>query len=539
MNQHTLLFRHGQSGRVYANKSLEERLTGKFYTPIALSNSLAKSIIPLLPTGNGLSLIDPFCGDGRLIVSFLGTARQHLVNRPISVTLWDCDNSAVSTARNRVADCGRDLGLKISIDTKVGDSFKIAAHHIGKFDVCLTNPPWETLKPDRREIEHIGRSAGNDLIGQLRKADEFLTETYPTSQPLRKFSGWGTNLARVGTEVAARLLRDGGACGVVTPASLFGDQNSERLRRWLFDLLCITNISFFPAEARLFDRVDQSVSVFCGRKGKPTRKFVLQIHGADSQLVELGALSMTKLTLHSNLAIPFQLGLRGMDVTAELGHLPQLKDLEDAPTQRRLWVGREIDETGHQNFMTDSGEVMFVKGRMIGRYEILQSPTQFITSTGPKIPSSVHHQRIAWRDVSRSTQKRRIQAAIIPPKWVAGNSLHVAFFPRGNDRRLRSLLALMNSVIFEVQARGLLTTSHVSLGAIRNIRIPKLDLDDKTLELLCIARINGDLSIETILEIYVAKLYGFTRDRFSLTLELFPKLSSLEKDNLLSRELWD
>ena len=64
---------------------------------------------------------------------------------------------------------------------------------------------------------------------------------------------------------------------------------------------------------------------------------------------------------------------------------------------------------------------------------------------------------------------------IIPAGWVAGNSLHVAYYRDGDPVRLRALYAVLSSLVFEFQVRCRLATGHMSLGIVRSSRVPTLN----------------------------------------------------------------
>jgi Alw26I/Eco31I/Esp3I family type II restriction m6 adenine DNA methyltransferase len=524
---------------VYANKTLRERLNGKFYTPPPIGDELSGILADLLDDRCEVSMIDPFCGDGRLIVALLEQAKGRLIDCSLMISLWDNDLQALQNAEQAVRQATTRLGLSASIEAVHGNTFQLAKNSVGAFDVCITNPPWEAVKPDRRELDNLSSDIRKKVINNLRSTDEYLANEYPISQPTRKFSGWGTNLARVGTELAAKLVRPNGVLGVVCPASLFGDQTSEPLRAWLFDHSRIVSVAFYPAEAKLFDKVDQSIIYFVAQVGPKTSSFKLNLYDGQGRLKECGELEIGAIRARTTLTIPFQIGLKGMEITSRFSGLPAFGDVE-GHSAASLWAGREIDETNRNRFLAEDGEHAFVKGRNVGRFKIVEQPTHFIAKGGFNIPKGVAERRLVWRDVSRPNQKRRIHAVIIPPGWVAGNSLHVAYFRDGNEQRLLILLGLMNSLVFEVQMRGIATTSHASLGAIRNVRLPELAISKSTSRIaeLCKLRLDGDESAEVPLEVSCAKAYGLSRDEFATTIELFPKLTTIEKETLLSPTHW-
>lgn len=76
---HVRILRANQRGEsAYSGKTPEERLTGRFYTPEFIYDILYKQLLPLVVVRSELNVIDPFCGDGRLIASFLHEARKQL-----------------------------------------------------------------------------------------------------------------------------------------------------------------------------------------------------------------------------------------------------------------------------------------------------------------------------------------------------------------------------------------------------------------------------------------------------------------------------
>src|SRR5437763_15465544 len=74
-----------------AGKTLQVRTTGKFYTPEVITTELIQQVLSVFPSrsGSGLRVVDPFCGDGRLVVQFirkLSGDRKH-INWELEI--WD------------------------------------------------------------------------------------------------------------------------------------------------------------------------------------------------------------------------------------------------------------------------------------------------------------------------------------------------------------------------------------------------------------------------------------------------------------------
>ncbi|MCY7899540.1 Alw26I/Eco31I/Esp3I family type II restriction adenine-specific DNA-methyltransferase [Bacillus inaquosorum] len=524
------------------NKKLDwlQKSKGQFYTHNFIGEKLVISIVDNIRFDEGkkeISIIDPFCGDGRLICSLL--KRFHMVNKYksaiLKISYWDIDSDAVKLAGLNIQNEANKLGLNVLLEGKVCDTFLHAENYTNYYDICVTNPPWLILKPDKKEKDSLSKEEQIEYVEALKNFDDFLSRFYPLSLPSKKYGGWGTNLARCGTEVALRLISNKGICGIVSPASLIGDQVSINLREWIFNNFYAHNISYYVAEAKLFGKVDQaSITLILSPKSdNDNNEIIPSLFQYDKYLNE----KSYKLDIDNwafiksqNYVIPVQFGIQLLNMNKLFAPLPTVGDLEK---KKVLWLGREIDETRIDEKLVDEGEYRFIKGKMIVRYNLVDGSKLFVdTNKVKKIPKSVDYYRLIWRDVSRATQKRRLIATIIPPTYITGNSLHVAYFIDNNIKKLRALLAIMNSLVFEVQVRTLSSTNHVSLGVIRETRLPKLT--DKDIEELSqLVDSYEGVESEINLEIKVAQLYGLSYRDFSFILSLFEKISAEEKEKML------
>jgi Alw26I/Eco31I/Esp3I family type II restriction m6 adenine DNA methyltransferase len=527
-------------------KSLISRATGRFYTHELVGKHLVNSLLSVFKNNTipEINIIDPFCGDGRLIVWLIQGFAENELRRyqRINVTLWDCDENALKRAKNHVGQVANKFRLKIYIKAIKANTFILAQQHLGQYHIVITNPPWEILKPDQRELKNLNSNDKLKYIEGLRELDEILMALYPISKPRLKFSGWGTNLARCGTEVALRITSSNGVCGLVSPASLLADQSSEQLRSWIFSNYTIHDLAYYPSEARLFDYVDQPSITLVATPGhvrelSPT----LVIYNKEQKIRSKRVFHINSKQLkESGFVIPIQFGPDIIKLFLKWRKFPTLADLEKDDLHG-FWAGRELDETGYKRFLADDGDYLFIKGRMIKRFGVIEEPTKFVKRGGPRIPVSANYWRLVWRDVSRPSQKRRLQGMLIPPGWVCGNSLNVAYFKNDDFDRLKALLAIFSSLIFEIQVRAYLSTSHISLGSVRKVKIPPInnkllikilaDLTDQCL-------LGQDKSL-TDLEVCVAKLYNLSRNEFKLLLSGFDKLEEEEISELLSSPAWD
>jgi len=519
----------GQSAVVVSGKALVARVNGRFYTPEFLGERLADLLIREVPTfaRKKVRIIDPFCGDGRLIVAFLCLAASSPKFEAANffVYLWDNDSTAVLLARERVEACAKKLMLHLKIQAESRDTFLREGGE--EYDLLLTNPPWEALKPDRRELGQLTPEERATYVAALRSYDEQLARLLPESQPVKKFSGWGTNLSRCGLEFSIRLLSPSGWCGIILPSSLFSDQVSARFRRWLLNAAALRRLLTYPAEARLFEGVDQTCAAVIFER-TPTAEFTPLISRFDAKraLICENRLELSRPELEQlGYAIPLDLAAEEIGLLLRLAHLPRVNDL-CGKESHALWLGREWDETGYQKFTASEGTVPFVKGRTVLRYAVLSSFKEFVSDPTRQIPVSVAQTRLAWRDVSRRTQVRRMIATLVPPGCVTGNSLHVAYFKDGDTDKLHALLAIFNSLTFEFQLRSKLGTGHVSLGSVREVRVPGFDNPSMVTTLSSLTRrvLKCEAAAEAAVEAAVARAYGLTREDLSMQLRFFERL---------------
>jgi Alw26I/Eco31I/Esp3I family type II restriction m6 adenine DNA methyltransferase len=501
-------------------KNLEQRLTGRFYTHPRIGRAMAIDIAGRLKLSEELKIVDPFCGDGRLLCWLVEALHEQgkLPSRSLQVSAWDCDPLAVEVAKKSLLKKIESLGISIAnVDIQTIDSFEYALKNLESFDVCITNPPWETIKPDSREIAELDEETKAAYVSLLKEKVFRLEKAYPHSKPTRKFSGWGANLARCGIEASVRLTAPRGYFAIVAPATILGDQISAPLRSWLFSQNSVDAIHHYPAEARLFEGVDQSAVFFVGHRNKELQeKSTLEViqHFEKEQDAQPPVLTLSMAYLEENhYAIGFGSSPEIARAMSYLNELPKLGDYENG-AEGLFKLGRELDETGIASKLAETGTYRFAKGRQITRYSQVGGEAAFLkeTITPPQF-TDLH--RLVWRDVARQTSARRVIATIVPPGVVTGNSLNVLTPKKASYEHLLAILGVFNSVIFEAQVRASISTNHLSVGAIRRIRVPDLSSElyiDRISKLVEMQMHKPSDSISARIDVEVAQWYGLSDD---------------------------
>lgn len=528
-----------------ADSGLSEELlvkfSGKYYTHeqlarIAIKNFLAEFDKNTLMS-DSINIADPFGGDGRLVTWFIEEwSELNLPNVKWNIYIWDINEIGLIEAEARLKNLNKK-NLQLSVIPT--DSFLYAQEFTNYFDFVITNPPWELLKPDSRELKNLNNEDRERYIKALNEYDYTLEKIYPDSQPEKKFAGWGTNLSRVGLDVTYAITKENGRALIVLPASFFADGQSKRIRTKIFESTQIANVSFYPAEAKLFGKADVDSATMSFQKMNRTDNFFV-VNKYDKSL----KLNFSdKLGFHQicdkegDYKIPINGGIKGIKILTKISKLyPQWGVIEQMQIDG-LWAGREIDETRIKEHLSEDGTGnKFIKGKMIDRFQIKEQPTHYYTKKLAKIPKSISFERIVWRDVSRTSQKRRIIATKIPANFIAGNSLGVCYFSDGDQNALKILLGIMNSLCFEFQLKNHLATGHVSLAAIRKVCIPERSLFSEFSKMIDIVDeiLNNQPDKELLLEAYVAKnVYKLSKEELIIVVDSFEKMTKEEKTRLL------
>lgn len=528
-----------KSKELFAPEFLK-KATGAFYTHSSVCDRVISTLKNgiISSTNTTINLIDPFAGDGRLVLKLIKSLPKNI---QWNVELWDINDEGLDIAKCGIHSLVKD-GYTISFELRLGDAFEIGINYYGIFDVVITNPPWENLKPDSRELGKLSTEQKQTYTKKLKEFDAFLAAQYPVSQPRRKFAGWGTNLSRVGLELCNKLVSPKGQVGIVMPASLLADFQSSSLRVKLFTQFEISNIDYYPSEARLFDNADvNSISLVYKKNSVEKQSISLSIFDQNFNVKEESNFAITLDEFESvNFVLPVSNGTSTIPLFFKLMALyPKWSELEGRFIDQ-IWCGREVDETNLKTYLspTDKGLPLFVKGKMIGRFRLTEELSSYYNKEGWMPPKSTDHVRIAWRDVARESQKRRVIATIIPEGTVCGNSTNVVCFNKKNNKVLKVFLAVMNSYCFEFLLRTFLTTGHVSLSAIRNIPMPPLkELENHT----CLTSKvedtkNCDATAMTYIEAYVAKrIFNLSQIEFCAILKSFQKVGDIEKEELLKQ----
>jgi hypothetical protein len=313
----------------------------------------------------------------------------------------------------------------------------------------------------------------------------------------------------------------GGRIGVVLPRSAFCGKGSEAFRKHVLahggveDLTMILNnrLWFFETHPQY------TVALATISKAKPGTKAMLALRGpfAGLRQFEEGTKKAPArfavsdvLSWTDTAAFPLLPTEESLEVFVQLRKSLRL-DLDDG-TSWRVRPHRELDASNDKHVMDFSrerpkafwpvfkGESFDIWENDTGRYyawadpEVVTQHLQAKRERGHRNSKSVfsefpvewirkksilpcYHARIAFRDVSRSTDSRTVRAALVPPKVVITHKGPYLLWPRGDEEDQAYFLGTLSSIPLDWFTRRFVET-HLTFHVLNGFPIPRPSRDN-------------------------------------------------------------
>ena len=402
----------------------------------------------------------------------------------------------------------------------------------GGFDAIITNPPWETFKPNAREFftEYSDLVSKKKMdIKEFEKKQKELLEDPEIAQAWSKYQskfpyvnsyyrsaeqylnqislvngkkqGTDINLYKLFIEQCFNLLRSAGECGIVIPSSIYTDLGAKKLREMLFEQTQITGLFGFENRKTIFEGVHRSFKfvVLTFTKDGITQQFPAAFMRLDVN--ELANFPKPE-NIHLDIGLIKKLSpdsLSIMEFKSERDILIAKKMLE-FPLLGEKIEGKWYVDLHREFHMTDDSHLFhkeYVKG-MLPLYEgkmIHQFIHQFATArywidetearkallgkkgndTGQKLDYQSY--RLAYRSIASSTNERSLINTIIPGNSFAGNSLNLSV-PFDDNKLLIVICAFLNSFCVDFALRQKVS-ANINMFYIYQLPVPRLQQGDK------------------------------------------------------------
>jgi hypothetical protein len=383
------------------------------------------------------------------------------------------------------------------------------------FHAVLGNPPWDVVHyqtreflarfdprimdaPTRRERRVIEQQLMRDP--QINREFERYRTAFMERKRLcdRMFAKSGSSgsidMFQVFTERMLDCLDHEGSVGLIVPSSFHANEGTASLRRRLLDETQIEYCFTFENRKKLFDiHGRQKFCLLVARRSGPTRSFRCAFY--------LDALA--------RLSDPDKIMIYDREFIAATGGgceaLLELRGKADFRLARHLFMGRSDMRTwmkthhvrfGREAHMTDDSHrftpiaslgdataLPLHEGKTFHRYtDRWKAPPRYAIhpeaiADKPDWLRASNHYRLAFREISRSTDERTMIAAIIPPGFLFGHkgTCEKAPWARPNATAL-ILCAIFNSFTFDWCVRQKIAAS-VSLFMLNGCPAPLLSGD--------------------------------------------------------------
>lgn len=360
----------------------------------------------------------------------------------------------------------------------------------------LRSLPQNELERERNEL----REARPDLAAQL---DAEVLEMAKVRRALTSgaYPGMGTGDPDLYKAFAWRFwnlaVTDGGRIGVVLPRSAFSAKGSELFRKTLFTDAANVDLTMTLNRAGwVFDEAEHryTIGLVAIERGAPEGK-TIGLRGPFSSLAAFD-LGRTKqpakfsgaeiLSWNDSASLPLLPNENSIGVFTQLRRSPRL-DLNDGTSWRARPDG-ELHATAQKPLMDFANEPPancwpVFKGESFDLWSPDRGPKTYYAWAVPEIVNEwlfqkrlrstrgsahsefnleirhnidtlpCHRPRIAFRDVSRSTDSRTIRAALLPPEIFVTNKGPYLLWPRGDERDQAYLLGVLCSYALDWYAR--------------------------------------------------------------------------------------
>ncbi len=411
-----------------------------------------------------------------------------------------------------------------------GYEFNETFSNKGGFDIIITNPPWETFKPQAKEFFEVYSdivSKNKMLIKEFEKEQARLLKNPEIRSAMMEYysrfphvsayfrsapeyanqismvngkkAGTDINLYKLFTERCYRLLRNDGLCGIVIPSGIYTDLGTKQLREMLFTQCRVTGLFCFENSKGIFEGVHRSFKfvTLTFEKGGCTESFPTAFMRHDvEELAEFprhGALPIAVETIRrlspDSLSVTEFRDPLDFRIAEKMIRFPRLG--EEVPGKWRLVLGNEFHMTNDSHlFRTEPGpgRLPLYEGKMIHQFTHTWGQPKYwvdeaegraallgrTPDTGQKL--DYQRYRLAYRSVASSTNERTIIAGILPVNVFFGHSLN-AMEDNANELEALYCMTCLNSFVVDYAIRQTVS-ANLTMFFLYQLPVPRLTKDD-------------------------------------------------------------
>lgn len=398
------------------------------------------------------------------------------------------------------------------------------------FDAVVGNPPWEEVTVEELSVYAMASPGLNSLpqeerelaVAELDDRDPAIRRRVAAEQERARAerralasgdyvgSPGDPDLYKYFCQRYRRLLRAGGAFGVVLPRSAFNTKGSERFRKWLYEEMTVRRVDILLNKGRwAFDMEPRYfVALVAAENAPPPEGHAVEMAGiADSDEAwkkqaaskghavaasAFGPGHQTPVAESQEEADLLERVRRGSRFPFGSGNrwwcfpVPELHETNDArlwrgkTSGRLLWKGASFDQyaphgTHARRCPSSRALLKKIHKPSPGSRSLLCRKSK--TRRQRAVRKELERARVAFRDVTDRKNSRTVIACLIPPKVLLTNKAPYLAFFHGDEREQAACLGIMNSLAFDWQARRFVGLN-LSFFVLEGLIVPDFGDDD-------------------------------------------------------------
>ncbi|WP_210407295.1 Eco57I restriction-modification methylase domain-containing protein [Hydrocoleum sp. CS-953] len=411
----------------------------------------------------------------------------------------------------------------------------------GGFDAIITNPPWETFKPQAKEFfaQYSDLVTKNKMdIKTFEKQKKKMLQDKEVANAWLEYQsqfpyvslyyrsaekyqnqisvvngrkqGTDINLYKLFVEQCFNLLRSNGYCGIIIPSGIYTDLGTKQLREMLFTQTCLGNLFGLSNERFIFENVDHRFK-FClldFEKGSQTESFKAAFRinpreairkeklaaflNDEDEKIEISVPLTRRLSPDSISVMEFKNDV-DIAIADKMARFPLLG--EEIDGKWNLKLTREFDMTNDsQLFKTEPGKgrLPLYEGKMIHQFTHKWGEPKYwidekegrekLLKRGQKDEGQIldyQRYRLGFREIARNTDIRTMISTMLPQNIFANHKLMMSNLDTSiiSNVCLVYICSVLNSFVFDFLIRQKVTTS-VSMFMFYQLPIPRLTEKD-------------------------------------------------------------
>lgn len=408
----------------------------------------------------------------------------------------------------------------------------------GGFDAIITNPPWETFKPQAKEFfaqysdlvtknkmdiktfeKEQSKLLANSEIARswleyqsqyphvslyYRSAEQYKNQI---SLVNGKKQGTDINLYKLFVEQCFNLLRPQGECGIVIPSGIYTDLGTKQLREMLFNETKVTGLFCLENRKRIFEDVHRSfkIVVLTFEKNSTTQSFTAKFmrhdveelqNFPDKESIEISIDLIRQLSPDSLSVLEFKTNL-DIHIAEKMTRFPLLGEKIEGKWNLRLTSEFHMTNDSHL-FKTEPSKerLPLYEGKMLEQFtHTLTKPRYWIeevegrqTLLGKQKDNSqiLDYQiyRVGFRKIARNTDTRTLISTIIPLSFHSENfqtALRCLNYPNFSPTNLECLylVGIWNSFVLDYAIR-FRVSANINFFYVYQLPVPRLTENDRS-----------------------------------------------------------